>query len=76
MDGSVKFYLAKSRKLGTRWLERNISLACHHPILRNQYQQLLQSIGVKSVNIEKDKVIKIRRRENLEKFALKVGFLE
>lgn len=76
MDGGVKFYLVKSRKIGTKWLERNVSLACHHPTLRNQYQQLLQSIGVKSVNIEKDKVIKIRKRENLEKFAKKIGFID
>lgn len=76
MDGGVKFYLVRSKKLGTKWLERNVSLACHHPVLRNQYQQLLQSIGIESINIEKDKIIKVRRREDLEKFALKVSFIK
>lgn len=74
MDGCVKFYPAKNRD-NKRWLERNISLACYHPVLRRQYKQLLQSLGIKSVNIERDKVIKIRKRENLEQFALKVGFI-
>lgn len=75
MDGGVKFYIANSRG-NYKWLERNISLACHHPILRMQYKKLLKSIGIKSVNIEADNVIKIRRKENLEKFAKEVGFID
>lgn len=78
MDGGVKFYSARDkiniRK--KRWLERNISLACHHPTLRKQYLKLLRSLGIKAINIESDKVIKIRRKENLEKFANEIGFLK
>jgi hypothetical protein len=76
MDGGVKFYIGKSKRNHTRWLERNIFLACYHPVLRRQYQNLLKSLEIESINIESDKVIKIRRRENLEKFAHKVGFVE
>lgn len=75
MDGGVKFYVANGKD-NYKWLERNISLACHHPILRAQYKKLLESVGIKSVNIKADNVIKIRRRENLEKFAEKVGFVD
>ena len=78
MDGGVKFYSVRDkisiRK--KRWLERNISLACHHPMLRKQYLKLLRSLGIKAINIESDKVVKIRGRENLEKFANEVGFLK
>lgn len=78
MDGGVKFYSARDKMNihKKRWLERNISLACHHPVLRKQYLILLYSLGIKAINIEGDKVIKIRRRENLEKFANEVGFLK
>lgn len=75
MDGGVKFYVATGKD-GKKWLERNISLACHHPVLRDQYWQLLKSLGIKSTNIRSDRVIKIRRKENLEKFALKIGFVD
>ena len=74
MDGGVKFYVANN-KGNYKWLEKNISLACHHPRLRKQYKKLLKSIGVKSVNITADNVIKIRRKENLEKFAKEIGFI-
>ena len=76
MDGGIKFYVANNKKRETKWLERNITLACHHPVLRKQYQQLLQSIGIECVNIESDKVIKIRKRENLKKFAVQIGFVD
>ena len=75
MDGGVKFYPAKRAKTGYRWLERGIDLACHHPVLREQYCDLLKKIGIRPTNVEKDKVIKIRRKENLELFAKTVGFL-
>lgn len=76
MDGGVKFYVVKNNKIGTKWLERNVSLSCHHPVLRRQYLRLVQSCGIDSINIEADKVIKICGRENLEKFRTRVGFLE
>ena len=75
MDGGVKFYVANGNN-NKKWLERNISLACHHPVLRKQYKKLLESIGIESVNIETDNVIKIRRKENLEKFTREVGFID
>lgn len=74
MDGGVKFYTAKSKN-GTQWLERCITLACHHPKLRRQYTELLKAVGVNAINIYSDKVIKIRRRENFEKFIRKISFL-
>ena len=74
MDGCVKFYPVVNRA-GRKWLERNVSLACHHPVLRKQYHRLLELVGIESVNIESDKVIKIRKRENLERFAKEVGFI-
>lgn len=78
MDGGVKFYSVRDKTSirKRRWLERNISLACHHPTLRKQYLRLLRSLGIKAINIESDKVVKIRGRENLEKFANEVGFLK
>lgn len=75
MDGGVKFYPAVDKKTGRKWLERNVSLACHHPVLRKQYKQLLKLLGIESINIEGDKVIKISRRENLEKFTKVIGFI-
>lgn len=74
MDGGVKFYIARARD-GRRWLERSITLACHHPILRQQYLKLLNSINIQAINIERDNVIKFSKRENFEQFAQKVGFL-
>lgn len=74
MDGGVKFYIARARD-GRRWLERSITLACHHPILRQQYLKLLNSINIQAINIERGNVIKFSKRENFEQFAQKVGFL-
>jgi hypothetical protein len=74
MDGAVKFYTAQNKK-GQKWLERCITLACHHPKLRGQYIELLKSAGINAINIESDNVIKIRRRENFEKFRRDIGFL-
>lgn len=76
MDGGVKFYPMRSARKGYEWLERGIDLACHHPVLRSQYCYLLEKLGIRPTNVEKDKVIKIRRRENLERFAEIVGFLD
>ena len=77
MDGGVKFYPMNDRSNNRkRWLERAVTFACHHPTLRKQYCYLLEKLGIRAVNIEKDKVIKISRRENLERFAQKVGFLD
>lgn len=77
MDGGVKFYPINDRNNNRkRWFERVITLACHHPVLRKQYCYLLEKLGIRAVNIEKDKVIKISRRENLERFAENVGFLD
>ena len=76
MDGGIKFYPVNDRNnKRDRWLERVITLACHHPLLREQYCYLLEKAGIIASNIEKDKVIKISRKENLERFALDIGFL-
>lgn len=76
MDGGVKFYPMNDKNKGTRWLERRIALACHHPELRKQYCDLLLKAGIQAVNKEKEKVITISRRENIERFARTIGFLD
>lgn len=74
MDGGTKFFPVEGAN-GYRHLWRGITIACHHPKLREQYKVLLQSVGVESSNVESDRVIRIQRKENLEKFASEVGFL-
>lgn len=75
MDGGVKFYRARETN-GKYTLRKNVTLACHHPILRQQYSDLLKSIGIDSVNVESDKVVRIQGEINVKEFAKKVRFIE
>lgn len=72
-DGGVNLYLAKSKY---PWLIRNVYLACSHPILINQYYNLLKKVGVESEILWQDKIIRIQGKDRLESFAYKVGFME
>lgn len=72
-DGGVNLYVAHNKY---RWLIRNVYLACQHPTLRKQYQKLLWKIGIAGKILEKDDLVRIQDRENLEKFARKVGFMK
>lgn len=75
MDGGIKFFPVETNN-GKRYLWRGITIACHHPVLRKQYQTLLKWLDIESANVESDCVIRIQRKENLEKFARKIGFLQ
>jgi len=72
-DGGINLYVAHNKY---RWLIRNVYLACSHPILRKQYQAMLKELGIFGKILEKDDLIRIQGREDLEKFADKVGFLK
>lgn len=74
MDGGVKFYRAKESS-GLYSLRKNISLACYHPRLREQYCFLIKKLGINAVNVESDKVIRIQGKENIQAFAENIGFL-
>ena len=75
MDGCVKFYPVIAKN-GRRWLERCLTLSCHHANLREDYCCLLSSLGIGFVNIHKDQVIKIRKKDNLLKYAKEVRFID
>src|SRR3989338_3510707 len=75
MDGGVKFYAGKEKN-GKRSLRKNVSLACHHPVLRKQYCYLLQHLGINVANIERDNVIRIQGENEVRTFAEKVGFIK
>ncbi len=72
-DGGVNLYLSKGRYLG---LIRNVYLACQHPALIKQYDYLLKKLGINGKILWEDELLRIQGRENLEKFAKEVGFLE
>ena len=75
-DGGVCFYPVTSKKHGTRWLNRNVFLACSHPVLRKSYKRLLEILGISSTNNVVDERIKISSREDIVKFRNRIGFLE
>jgi hypothetical protein len=77
-DGGVSLYVA--RRAGargtTRWLIRSVYLACAHPVLRQEYQALLQGLGIESRNVRGDGKIKIETEKDIRLFYQRVGFLE
>ena len=74
-DGGVNLYIGKS-KTGYKSLIRNVFLSCHHPKLQHDYCDLLSSLEIKARLLLKDNKIRIERREDLQKFQEKVGFLK
>ena len=73
-DGGINLYVARP-KTGYEYLIRNVFLSCHHPKLQRDYCNLLFSLGIQPKLLIKDNKIRIERRENLQKFQEKVGFL-
>ncbi len=76
-DGGVSLYVAR-RKTKTNdavWLIRGVYLACAHPKLRTEYIILLKSLGITACDAGDGKV-KIRDKENMEKFYRLVGFID
>lgn len=71
-DGTVTFAVAKS-KYGFR-LHRKVKIACEHPLLKQQYSEILKSFGIDSY-IEKDG-IGITGRERIELFFKQIGFVK
>ena len=73
-DGGVNLYVGKTKK-GYRFLVRNVFLSCKHPQLQKDYQYLLKILDINSKLLIKDNKIRIQRRENLEMFYKKIGFI-
>ena len=76
-DGGVSLYVArrKTKTNEAKWLIRGVYLACAHPKLRREYITLLKSLGIKACDAGDGKV-KIRDKENMEKFYREVGFID
>ena len=76
-DGGVSFYPAyrTGSHGGTKWLIRTVFLSCEHPLLRDQYMQMLSLLGIQARNVPQDGKIKIETKENILKFYQEVGFL-
>jgi len=72
-DGGVNLYVA--RRGSTRWLIRNVYLACKHPVLIHQYSVLLSKLGIKSRVLLKDWRVLIQGKIPIGRFATVVGFL-
>ena len=72
-DGGINLYVAKSKY---KFLIRNVYLACQHPVLREQYFELLKKLGIVGKILEKDELIRIQGKESLQKFAQLVGFMD
>ncbi len=74
-DGGVNLYVAK-HKDGYKHLTRNVFLACKHPQLQKDYVKLLKILGIRARLLLKDNKLRIEKREDLQKFYDKVGFID
>jgi len=72
-DGGVNLYVA--RRGATKWLIRNVYLACKHPVLIHQYAALLVRLGIKCRVILGDWRVLIQGHEPIDQFSQFVGFL-
>jgi hypothetical protein len=72
-DGGVNLYVA--RRGATKWLIRNVYLACKHPTLIHQYAKLLAKLGIKSRILATDWRLLIQGHTPIGQFASQVGFL-
>ena len=77
-DGGVNLYVARraGARGGTNWLIRGVYLACAHPKLRRDYQELLKALGIESRNVAGDGKIKIETEKDIRLFYRRVGFLK
>jgi len=72
-DGGVNLYVA--RRGQTKWLIRNVYLACKHPTLVHQYQNLLVRLGIRGRVSLQDWRIVIQGQLLLLRFAERIGFI-
>jgi hypothetical protein len=72
-DGGVNLYVARRGR--TKWLIRNVYLACKHPTLIHQYADLLVQLGVRSRVLLQDWRIMVQGKAPLLRYADRVGFL-
>jgi len=75
-DGGVNLYSAQRKGEKSRFLIRGVYLACVHPILREQYYELLRALGITARNVVGDGKIKIETKDDIQTFYNKVGFLK
>ncbi len=74
-DGGVNLYVANHRN-GYKHLIRSVFLACKHPQLQKDYLRLLKILGIRARLLLKDNKLRIEKREDLQKFYEKVGFIK
>lgn len=74
-DGGVNLYVG-TQKDGYTFLIRNVYLSCAHPGLQLDYLNVLSILGIEAKLIQKDGKIIIRKKEELQKFKEKIGFLK
>lgn len=75
-DGGVNLYSAHNKGKKSLFLIRGVYLACAHPILRNQYCELLRRLGITARNVAQDGKIKIETEKDIRLFYRYVGFLK
>jgi hypothetical protein len=73
-EGGCSLRISWRRKRKCFEIERQVFLSCQHPILRKQYKQLLDKLGIKCSE-SSDKVV-ITGKGNYEKFRDLINFSE
>lgn len=71
-DGACSLRISESSKKKCFELEREVLLACWHPVLRKQYAELVNRLGVKAT-MHKDRVC-ITGEDDFRKFRETIGF--
>lgn len=74
-DGGVNLYVA-NHKNGYKHLIRSVFLSCKHPQLQKDYRKLLKVLGIQARLLLKDNKLRIERREDLQKFYDRIGFIK
>jgi hypothetical protein len=73
-DGGVALFPRRGK--GKLRIEREVFLACKHPLLREMVIELLSSLGIQAKNDEKKNKVLIRDFENMRKFKDIIGFID
>lgn len=71
-DGGCSLRISESRKKDCYELERSVFLACWHPVLRKQYAELVNMLGITAA-AHKDRV-SLSSEENFKKFKDIINF--
>ena len=76
-DGSAGLSIQKSKHTKNCWFfQKRIQLACKHPALLTDFQELLNKIGIHSrISVEQGKLL-IDNRNGIESFCSKIGFID